>query len=73
MRKGLFSATFLFMTVTGFAQNGVVTVDVETPGTLSERVLDLDVTRIKSLTVTGNLNGSDIAYLNSGTGKMSGV
>lgn len=72
MRKGLFSATFLFMTVTGFAQNGVVTVDVETPGTLSERVLDLDVTRIKSLTVTGNLNGSDIAYLNSGTGKMSG-
>lgn len=73
MRKGLFSATFLFMTVTGFAQNGVVTVDVETPGTLSERVLDLDVTRIKSLTVTGNLNGSDIAYLNSGTGKMSSV
>lgn len=73
MRKGLFSATFLFMTVTGFAQNRVVTVDVETPGTLSERVLDLDVTRIKSLTVTGNLNGSDIAYLNSGTGKMSGV
>ena len=55
------------------AQNGVVTVNVETPGTLSELVLDLEATRIKSLTVTGNLNAADIAYLGGGAGKMSSV
>lgn len=72
-KKLLFSATFMLVAAACLAQNGVVTVNVETPGTLSELVLDLEATRIKSLTVTGNLNASDIAYLGGGAGKMSSV
>lgn len=72
-KKLLFSATFMLVAAACLAQNGVVTVNVETPGTLSELVLDLEATRIKSLTVTGNLNAADIAYLGGGAGKMSSV
>lgn len=72
-KKLLFSAALLLATSVSFAQTGAETVNVVTPGTLSELVLDLESTRIKSLTVTGDINGADIAYLNSGNGKMSSV
>ncbi len=55
------------------AQTTRLEIKVSEPGTLSEKILDSDESRINELIVTGYLNGSDIAYLVSGTGKMSSV
>lgn len=53
------------------AQGTDETVHVKIPGTLSELVLDLESSRINSLTITGQLSAPDIAFLNSGTGKLA--
>ncbi len=53
------------------AQGTDETVHVEVAGTLSDLVLDLESSRIHSLTVTGQLSAPDIAFLNSGTGKLA--
>lgn len=72
-KKLLLIAVSLCQAVASLAQATSETVNVETPGTLSGLVVDLESTRIKSLTVTGRINGADILYLTSGTGKMAGV
>lgn len=48
------------------------TLDITRPGSLKDRLIDLE-TRPKALKITGKLNSSDIAYLNSGTGKIANV
>lgn len=48
------------------------TIDVTTPGSLQDMLLDLP-TRPKELTITGNINATDINYINSGAGKIAGV
>ena len=48
------------------------TIDVTTPGSLQDILLDLP-TRPKELTITGNINATDINYINSGAGKIAGV
>ncbi len=48
------------------------TVNVATPGTLKDLLLDLD-SRPEELVITGKLNSADLAYINSGTGKISAV
>lgn len=55
------------------AQTTRLAIEVSEPGTLSKKILNSDEVRINELIVTGYLNGSDIAYLVSGTGKMSSV
>lgn len=48
------------------------TVNVATPGTLKEVLLDLD-SRPEELVITGKLNSTDLAYMTSGAGKISSV
>ncbi len=48
------------------------TINVTTPGTLQDLLLDLP-SRPKELKITGSINGTDINYINSGTGKIAGV
>ena len=49
------------------------TVNVTTPGTLEELMLDIESTSIKSLTITGCLNAYDIEYLITPYGKIGTV
>ncbi len=55
------------------AQGTKESVNVVTPGSLRELINDLPAARINNLTITGSLNGEDVAYLVGGTGKMSKV
>lgn len=55
------------------AQGTKESVNVVTPGSLRELINDLSATRINNLTITGSLNGEDVAYLVGGTGKMSKI
>ncbi|MCM1075754.1 MAG: leucine-rich repeat domain-containing protein [Bacteroides sp.] len=48
-------------------------VQIDTPGTLEKVVNDLESSRFMSLTIRGNINAVDIAYLNSGNGKVAMV
>lgn len=66
----------LISIVTGFwtqidAQTTKEIVQITVPGTLQEVIDNLESSRFESLTIRGSLNATDIAYLNSGKGKMS--
>lgn len=66
----------LISIVTGFwaqidAQTTKEIVQITTPGSLQEVIDNLESSRFESLTIKGSLNATDIAYLNSGKGKMS--
>lgn len=66
----------LISIVTGFwaqidAQTTKEIVQITTPGSLQEVIDNLESSRFESLTIKGRLNATDIAYLNSGKGKMS--
>lgn len=56
-----------------FAQGTSEHVNVVNPGTLRELINDLSTTRISSLTITGSINGEDVAYLVGGAGRMSKI
>lgn len=55
------------------AQGTSETVNVPTPGTLEDIMVDIESTRIESLTITGSLDAYDIAYIIAHSGKMSKV
>ena len=46
---------------------------VSDPGTLQDIIENLESSRFESLTIKGNLNAKDIAYLRSGEGRMTKV
>ena len=48
------------------------TINIVTPGTLKDVLLDLD-SRPEELVLKGKLNSADLAYISSGTGKISAV
>lgn len=64
----LFTAAFSASCALAFAQT---TVDVATPGTLSSLISADEKYTITDLTVTGTLNGDDIAFLRDMAGKDS--
>lgn len=43
------------------------------PGTLRDKVLDLESTKIRSLTLTGPINSEDIAYMREASGRFSNL
>jgi len=53
--------TLLFIATSAFGQDG--TFNVETPGTLSELIGEDNMYNYSSITVTGDLNGDDIAFI----------
>lgn len=59
----------LAMAATAGAQETVMTVDVATAGTLPELIGDANKASIESLTVTGQLNGTDINYIREMAGR----
>lgn len=66
---------FVFLALLGFslratAQNDYIKVTVETPGTLMEKVMDVEGSRITSLAIEGALNSADLDFLGNGTGKI---
>ena len=77
-RQILFS--FIFSLVT-FVTNPVVAavtdnrcdITLSEAGTLKDRLLDLDIVRIESLTLHGPLNGTDLAYLSAASGLVANL
>ena len=65
-----FVMMFSLMTVNG--QNRY-SVNLAEAGTLRQQVLDLGADRIEALTISGPVNGVDLAYLNSATGIIAGI
>jgi len=61
MRHLYLIVSLLFIATSAFGQDG--TFNVETPGTLSELIGEDNVENYTSLTVTGDLNGDDIAFI----------
>jgi len=61
MRHLYLIVTLLFIATSAFGQDDVF--NVETPGTLSELIGEDNVKNYTSLTVTGDLNGDDIAFI----------
>lgn len=66
---------FVFLALLGFslratAQSDYIKVTVETPGTLMEKVMDVEGSRITSLAIEGALNSADLDFLGNGTGKI---
>lgn len=43
------------------------------PGTLRDKVLDLESTKIRSLTLSGPINSEDIAYMREATGRFTNL
>lgn len=62
---------FGFLGITSYAGN--TEVNVTTPGSLRDLINELPLSRINNLTITGELNGTDISYLVGGAGKMAKV
>lgn len=60
----------LGFSVSAVAQSDYIKVMVEVPGTLMEKVMELDGSRINSLAVEGALNSADLEFLGNGTGKI---
>lgn len=48
-------------------------VTVSAPGNLKEQLLSLDADVIEGLVLKGKINGTDIAYINKGTGMMGSL
>lgn len=55
------------------ASNGIVEITISEPGTLKEKVLDVDVDLIESLKVSGILNASDLEFLGTSTGLVANI
>lgn len=45
-------------------------INVEKPGTLKNKILEIDADEINGLEIHGKINGEDLSYINSGTGRM---
>lgn len=64
MKKLLFSLAFvLFSCMSVYSQATSLTVDCQTPGWLSSKIDFSDQLTLKSLTVTGYLNGTDLQFI----------
>ncbi|GEM_PF-2265788 len=59
-----------------FSQTGAGTSEsivLTAPGTLRDKVLDLESTKIRSLTLSGPINSEDIAYMRETTGRFTNL
>lgn len=45
-------------------------ITVDKPGVLKSKILEIDADEIKGLVLHGKMNGEDLAYVNSGSGRM---
>lgn len=72
MKKFLFALVALICYSVANADNSLE-LNIETPGTLKEKVLDSGLDLIESLTVSGRLNASDLEYLGSASGIVSHI
>lgn len=50
-------------TLESYAQKISITIDNQNPGWLSSKIVYKDQVTLKNLTVTGYLNGTDIAFI----------
>lgn len=75
MKKNLLLLAFILLinALNLSAQGTAETVQVDVPGTLEDIMVDIESSRIESLTITGSLDAYDIAYIISHSGKMSNV
>ncbi len=48
-------------------------ITVDKPGNLKNKILDIDADEINGLVIHGKINGEDLAYINSGSGRMGGL
>ncbi|MDE6695601.1 MAG: leucine-rich repeat protein, partial [Muribaculaceae bacterium] len=45
-------------------------INVDKPGTLKNKILEIDADEINGLEIHGKINGEDLSYINSGNGRM---
>lgn len=66
--KSILTMTFMFLGISLSAQEVSVTIHVQSPGTISSYISSSKRDLITKLTVTGNLNGTDIVYIRAMAG-----
>ncbi len=73
MIKYIFTAIIGLITYCAAYADNSLDINVQVPGTLKQQMIDADCDIIGSLTVSGQLNASDLEYLGSATGLVANI